>query len=119
MTVRVCALLLAALAAASGAEPIVGDWSGTLKPGNAEMRIILHVKSSEGKLSASLDSIDQGVKGIPVDNITFADRHRGPHRPRLDFLAARVDAPVLIAAFLAMRWSVIVPAQYLDHVCLG
>jgi len=73
MNVRVCALLLAASAAVWAADPIVGDWSGALRPGNAEMRLILHVKNDDGKLSASLDSIDQGVKGIPVDSITSTD----------------------------------------------
>lgn len=74
MTVRICTLLLAAAAANWAAEPIVGDWAGTLKPGNAELRLVLHVKSADGKLSATMDSLDQGVKGIPVDTITFADQ---------------------------------------------
>ncbi len=73
MIVRACALFLAASAGTWAAEPISGDWAGALHPGNAELRLILHVKSDGGKLSASLDSIDQGVKGIPVDTITFAD----------------------------------------------
>jgi hypothetical protein len=73
MAVRFCALLLAASVSMWAAEPIVGDWSGTLKPGNAELRLVLHVKSADGKLTATLDSVDQGVKGIPVDSITYAD----------------------------------------------
>jgi len=73
MKVRICALLLAASAAVWSADPIVGDWAGTLRPGNAEMRLILHVKSADGKMSATLDSMDQGVKGIPVDSITCTD----------------------------------------------
>jgi len=55
------------------ASPAAGDWFGTLKAGGAELRLILHVKEADGKLSATLDSIDQGAKAIPIDTITFAD----------------------------------------------
>ena len=74
MIVRTFVLLTAVVTGMWAAEPIAGDWAGTLKPGNAELRLIVHVKSSDGKLSATVDSVDQGVKGIPVDTITFADQ---------------------------------------------
>ena len=58
---------------ASGrAAKIAGDWQGTLSAGGAELRLILHIKAAEdGKLSATLDSVDQGAMGIPVSAISL------------------------------------------------
>ncbi len=46
---------------------------GSLKAGAAELRLLLHITETDGKLSATLDSIDQGAKGIPIDTVTFSD----------------------------------------------
>ncbi|MEO8950518.1 MAG: hypothetical protein ABI362_00735, partial [Chthoniobacterales bacterium] len=53
---------------------LVGHWQGSLRPGGApiELRLVLHVVSdAAGALSATIDSIDQGAKGIPVSSVTF------------------------------------------------
>jgi hypothetical protein len=55
------------------ASPAAGDWMGTLQAGGAELRLLLHVKEADGKLSANFDSLDQGLKAIPIDTISFAD----------------------------------------------
>jgi pimeloyl-ACP methyl ester carboxylesterase len=56
------------------AQDIVGDWQGTLKDGSAELRVVLHIAKSEGGgLRATLDSIDQGANGIPVNSIVLKD----------------------------------------------
>jgi len=53
--------------------PIVGDWQGTLKAGGAELHLALHIVSGEdGALHATLDSIDQGARGIPVTTVALA-----------------------------------------------
>ena len=70
---------IGALAALCGStlfgQDIAGDWHGTLKPGPAaEIRIVLHVvKAADGSLKATLDSLDQGANGIPVDSVTLKD----------------------------------------------
>ena len=54
------------------AQDIAGDWQGTLKVGDAELRLALHVtKSADGGLKATMDSIDQAANGIPVTAITL------------------------------------------------
>ena len=46
----------------------MGDWRGTLKPGSAELRLVLHIaQGDDGNLKATLDSIDQGANGIAPD----------------------------------------------------
>ncbi|MFP5237088.1 MAG: alpha/beta hydrolase family protein [Acidobacteriota bacterium] len=53
------------------AQPkIAGDWQGKLSAGGAELHIILHIHAApDGKLSATMDSVDQGAMGIPIDEI--------------------------------------------------
>jgi|SRR5713101_7956498 len=68
--------ILFALGAAtfSSAQDITGDWNGTLKPGGGELRLVLHItKNADGSLKATLDSIDQGANGIPVNAVTLKD----------------------------------------------
>ena len=60
---------------AGAAEPVqaefVGTWQGTLTVGQAELTLIFHIEASEdGKLTATMDSPDQGATGIPVTNVT-------------------------------------------------
>jgi hypothetical protein len=53
---------------------IDGEWMGTLKPPGAELRLALHIsKSEDGSLKATIDSIDQGANGIPVNSISLKD----------------------------------------------
>ena len=55
-------------------QDIVGDWNGKLKVGEAELRLVLHItKADDGSLKATLDSIDQGANGIPVNAVTLKD----------------------------------------------
>jgi hypothetical protein len=52
----------------------VGDWSGTLQTGGVKLRLLFKIrKTSEASLSATLDSLDQGAKDIPVENIIFKE----------------------------------------------
>ena len=46
-----------------------GDWEGTLNAGAAKLRLVLHVAQKDGRLSATLDSPDQGATGLAVDTI--------------------------------------------------
>jgi len=55
---------------------IVGSWLGTLTVPGAELRIVFHITEGEdGTLSATMDSPDQGAKGIPVSEVVFAAGH--------------------------------------------
>jgi len=47
-----------------------GIWQGTLKVQSLELRIVFHLQTdSLGALKATMDSPDQGAKGIPVDKV--------------------------------------------------
>lgn len=54
------------------AQDIAGDWQGTLSAGGAELRIVLHLtRAPDGSFTATLDSVDQGANGIPVNSVSF------------------------------------------------
>jgi uncharacterized protein len=72
-------LLISSLGAAVADEPmplaaknIDGIWQGTLKAGGVELRLVFRFANDEqGQLNASMDSPDQGAKGIRVDSATL------------------------------------------------
>jgi pimeloyl-ACP methyl ester carboxylesterase len=54
------------------AQDITGDWQGTLNTGTTRLRLILHItQDKNGNLKATMDSIDQGARGIPVSSISL------------------------------------------------
>ena len=70
---------LIAILAASGcsleASALIGEWEGTLTVRGAEVPLRLKVtKGPDGKPSATLDSVTQGAKGIPMASITQTER---------------------------------------------
>ena len=72
---RICVLILLALAAMlAHAQDIAGDWQGTLDTGMGELHLVLHItKSPDGKLAATLDSVDQHANGILVNSVSLKD----------------------------------------------
>jgi pimeloyl-ACP methyl ester carboxylesterase len=60
-------------ALASTQSPNVeGAWAGTLDFGAQTLRIVLKIaKGSDGKLTATLDSLDQGATDLPVSSISL------------------------------------------------
>ena len=60
--------LLLSLAGAFAQKPIEGDWMGKLNLGPQSLTIVLHVNcNAQGEVKCTLDSPDQGVKGIAVE----------------------------------------------------
>ncbi len=58
------------MAQSKGPEAFVGSWMGDLKAGGATLRLVFNVAAAGGGLSATMDSPDQGAKGIPVSSAT-------------------------------------------------
>jgi pimeloyl-ACP methyl ester carboxylesterase len=49
---------------------IDGAWMGTLDAGTMKLRIVFHITNTEDGLTATMDSPDQGAKGLPVTSVT-------------------------------------------------
>jgi uncharacterized protein len=54
------------------AQTITGSWNGALNVGGTKLRLIFHIQENNGALSATMDSPDQGAKGIPVTSVKLA-----------------------------------------------
>jgi len=61
----------AAGAAANAVSKAEGTWQGAIETGNMRMRLQLHLSHDEaGQLVASVDSLDQGIQGIPASRVS-------------------------------------------------
>ncbi len=55
------------------AQEISGQWHGLLEIPGSPLRLVINIEKSDSGYNSTLDSPDQGAKGIPVDTTTFAD----------------------------------------------
>lgn len=53
------------------AQDITGSWNGVLKVQGTQLRVIFNVVKKDNGFSSTMDSPDQGAKGIPVTKTTF------------------------------------------------
>jgi pimeloyl-ACP methyl ester carboxylesterase len=52
-------------------QNIIGQWSGVLKIQGTQLRVVFNVSKTDNGYSSSMDSPDQGAKGIPTTKTTF------------------------------------------------
>jgi len=52
-------------------QDISGQWNGALKVQGTQLRLVFNVSKSANGLSSTMDSPDQGAKGIPTTNTSF------------------------------------------------
>eukprot|EP01035_Chromulina_nebulosa_P050250 gene50250-68313_t len=52
-------------------QTIIGDWNGALKVQGIQLRLVFHISKTDSGFSATMDSPDQGAKGIPVTSVGF------------------------------------------------
>lgn len=79
MSRLVCVLMLLLLPATSAAQQprdFSGTWQGRLAFSGVELRIVFHVERSGNGYAVSLDSPDQGAKGIPGTMTVAGDTMR-------------------------------------------
>ncbi len=66
-------MILALLLAVPGVfgQDITGQWNGVLKVNGTQLRLVFNISKSGAVYSATMDSPDQGARGIPVTSTTF------------------------------------------------
>ena len=62
---------------------ITGSWFGKLKVQGFELRLVFNISNEEGTLKATMDSPDQGAKGIPMGEVSFIDNQLVVKSPAL------------------------------------
>lgn len=84
MKTRIIFLVLLLFSINTFAQQITGDWYGALKVQAAmQLRIVFHISQNGDKYSATLDSPDQGAKGIPVSSTLFVNSKLDISMPNL------------------------------------
>ena len=64
---------LTGLAQVNPTTALLGSWSGKLKAGAMSLTLVLHLEQSNGSVAVTLDSPDQGVKGLPATKDYLSD----------------------------------------------
>ncbi|MBL7704779.1 MAG: alpha/beta fold hydrolase [Taibaiella sp.] len=69
---KYCLSLLLFIAAQSAVaqKEFEGAWSGILKIQTMELGLVFNIRDNNGKLEATMDSPNQGAKGIPVKSVS-------------------------------------------------
>jgi pimeloyl-ACP methyl ester carboxylesterase len=84
MKTRLIFLVTLLFSVSAFAQQITGDWYGVLKVQAAmQLRIVFHISQNGDKYSATMDSPDQGAKGIPVSSTSFANSKLDISMPNL------------------------------------
>ena len=65
--------VLSAHAQVNPTTTLEGSWSGKLKVGAMSLTLVLHLEQADGYVKASLDSPDQGAKGISASKEYLSD----------------------------------------------
>lgn len=91
------------LVSAADAPDVAGDWLGALSVNGVNLRLALHLKPSDGKWTGSLDSLDQGANGIPIDQVAVSAGHLSFQVPVIQgSFEGKIDSS---AAVIAGVWS--------------
>ncbi|MEM6963922.1 MAG: alpha/beta hydrolase [Bacteroidota bacterium] len=68
---KIMAILISMMVFQLHAQEVTGDWEGTLEVQGTKLRIVFHIMEKDGKLKSTMDSPDQGAKGIAMDKTTY------------------------------------------------
>jgi uncharacterized protein len=55
-------------------QNITGQWNGILKVQGTQLRVVFNINKAENGFSSTMDSPDQGAKGIPVTSTSFENQ---------------------------------------------
>ncbi len=74
-------------------QTFLGDWYGSLDLGTTKLKIGFHITEIDGVLSATMDSPDQGVENIDMDEISFVNDTLTLHSSALNMVFKGYVAP--------------------------
>ena len=67
-------------------QSITGQWNGVLKVPGGQLRVVFHIVKTDTGFSSTMDSPDQGAKGIPVTQTSFDGQNL-----KLEITAAQIE----------------------------
>lgn len=103
-TLMVVLLVMAATAQVANSVPnLIGSWSGKLKAGVSSLTLVLHFEQADGYVVCTLDSPDQGAKGIGIYKVFLSADSVSLKVPQIGAAySAKVDGNRLVGTFSQM-----------------
>lgn len=68
---KILVLLVLIISFSAQSQEIIGQWYGKLTIQGTELRLVFTITKTENGYSSTMDSPDQGAKGIPVESTNF------------------------------------------------
>ena len=103
-----------AQSAAPATPAVAGDWEGAIDTGAGQLHLVLHLSAgADGALKATLDSVDQGAMGIPVNSVTLkngklsltVDAVQGSYDGTVNADASAIEGTWMQAASLPLNFK--------------
>lgn len=83
----------------------IGDWLGVLSVQGIELRLAIHLSVDEnGDLIGTMDSLDQGANGIPIETVSF-DTESQKLTLEMPPLGARYEGTIDAEGILRGTWT--------------
>lgn len=87
MKIHIIAFLLGVLVSSLVfGQDIAGQWNGILKVQGMQLRVVFNIDKTDGGYVSTMDSPDQGAKGIPVTSTSFENSTL-----KLEVASARIE----------------------------
>ncbi len=109
-------------------EGVVGDWQGTLEVSGQQLHLILHIsQAADRSLTATMDSVDQAAKGIPISKIFLqdgklsfsSDAIHGSYEGKLNASGTQIDGTWIQGQSLPLTFKRAAQASAIDGSWLG
>lgn len=85
-------------------QDITGQWNGVLKVQGTQLRIVFNISKTDNGYASTMDSPDQGAKGIPVASTSFENGALKLSMPNLGAeYAGRLDSDQVISGKFTQR----------------
>jgi len=68
---KLIATLVLLSSLSSYSQEIIGKWTGILEVPSGKLTLVFNIAKTENGYSASMDSPNQGAKGIPIEKVSF------------------------------------------------
>ena len=72
---KIITLFIVLLSASLSAQDITGKWQGNLVLPNGKLKLVVNIEPGVGGYTGTMDSPDEGAKGVPIEKITFNDNN--------------------------------------------
>lgn len=83
-------------------QEIAGEWNGILKVQGTQLRVVFKISKNENGYTSTMDSPDQGAKGIPVTSTSFENETLKLSLPNLtvEYVGKLDSSQIIVGNFM-------------------